>query len=192
MIRFAKKEDGPAVAELILIILKDMELDFLEAFSDEEVKEVVAACFCDPTYRFGYQRGLVAEIDGEIAGAAFGYPAEAESIIDLPLENYFKAQGVSQDIQMFIDGEAFKDEWYLDSIAVSEKYRGYGIGSQLLGALDQLAQRDHKKIIGLNVDQNNPAAKRLYLRQGFTKVGEMTISDHRYDHMQRKVAPAAE
>ncbi|WP_251867440.1 GNAT family N-acetyltransferase [Enterococcus malodoratus] len=187
MIRFAKKEDGAAVAKLILVILKDMELDFLDEFGEEKALEVIAACFEDPTYRFGYARGLVEEIDGEIAGAVFGYPANKEAIIDLPLKNYLQAQGITEDIQMFIDPEAFPNEWYLDSIAVDEKFRGQGIGSKLLTAVDRLATHEGEKVIGLNVDKVNPNAKRLYLRDGFQDIGEITISGHLYDHMQRAV-----
>ena len=68
MIRFAKKEDGAAVAKLILVILKDMELDFLAEFGEEKALEVITACFEDPTYRFGYARGLVEEIDAKSQG----------------------------------------------------------------------------------------------------------------------------
>lgn len=187
MIRFAKKEDGAAVAKLILVILKDMELDFLEEFGEEKALEAIAACFEDPTYRFGYARGLVEEIDGEIAGAVFGYPADKEAIIDLPLKKYLQDQGIAGDIQMFIDPEAFRNEWYLDSIAVDERFRGQGIGSKLLTAVDRLATHEGEKVIGLNVDKANPNAKRLYLRDGFKDVGEMVISGHLYDHMQRSV-----
>lgn len=187
MIRFDKKEDGAAVAKLILVILKDMELDFLDEFGEEKALEVITACFEDPTYRFGYARGLVEEIDGEIAGAVFGYPANKEKIIDLPLENYLRSQGISDDIKMFIDPEAFPGEWYLDSIAVDEKFRGQGIGSKLLTAVDRLATHEGEKVIGLNVDKANPNAKRLYLRDGFKDVGEIMISGHLYDHMQREV-----
>lgn len=187
MIRFAKKEDGAAVAKLILVILKDMELDFLEEFGEEQALEAIAACFEDPTYRFGYARGLVEEIDGEIAGAVFGYPANKEAIIDLPLQKYLRAQGIEDEVQMFIDPEAFPNEWYLDSIAVDERFRGQGIGSKLLTAVDRLATHGGEKVIGLNVDKANPNAKRLYLRDGFKDVGEIVISGHVYDHMQRKV-----
>ncbi len=187
MIRFAKKEDGAAVAKLILVILKDMELDFLTEFGEEWALKAIAACFEDPTYRFGYARGLVDEIDGEVAGAVFGYPANQEPLIDLPLKKYFQEQGIDGDIQMFIDPEAFPNEWYLDSIAVAEKFRGQGIGSKLLTAVDRLATHSGEKVISLNVDKANPNAKRLYLRDGFKDVGEMTLSGHLYDHMQREV-----
>lgn len=182
-----QKEDGAAVAKLILVILKDMELDFLEEFGEEQALEAIAACFEDPTYRFGYARGLVEEIDGEIAGAVFGYPANKEAIIDLPLQKYLRAQGIEDEVQMFIDPEAFPNEWYLDSIAVDERFRGQGIGSKLLTAVDRLATHEGEKVIGLNVDKANPNAKRLYLRDGFKDVGEIAISGHVYDHMQRKV-----
>ncbi|MGX7126299.1 GNAT family N-acetyltransferase [Enterococcus viikkiensis] len=187
MIRFAKKQDGAAVARLILVILKDMELDFLEEFGEENALNIIAACFTDPTYRFGYARGLVEEIDGKIAGAVFGYPASQEAIIDLPLQNYLRSQGIEEEINMFIDPEAFPNEWYLDSIEVDEDYRGQGIGSKLLTAVDRLATHEGETVIGLNVDKANPNAKRLYLRDGFEDVGEIMISGHQYDHMQREV-----
>lgn len=189
MIRFARKEDGIAVSKLILVILKDMELDFLAKFGEEKTLEVLANCFKDPTYRFGYARGLVEEINGTIAGAVFGYPANEEAIIDRPLENYLRSQGVG-DSRMFIDSEVFPNEWYLDSIAVDERFRGQGIGSKLLTAADRLATHEGEKVIGLNVDKANPNAKRLYLREGFEDAGEIMISGHVYDHMQRKVKAA--
>ena len=94
---------------------------------------------------------------------------------------------MKDDVQMFVDPEAFPNEWYLDSIAVDERFRGQGIGSKLLTAVDRLATHEGQKVIGLNVDKGNPNAKRLYLRDGFEDVGEITISGHLYDHMQRKV-----
>lgn len=187
MIRFAKREDGPAVAKLILVILKDMELDFLEKFGEAKTLEAIVACFDDPTYRYGYARGLVDDIDGTIAGAAFGYPASQEPIIDLPLQTYLKTQGLNEEVRMFVDPEVSPGEWYLDSIAVDERFRGQGIGSKLLASVDRLATHEGQHVIGLNVDKGNPKAKRLYLRDGFKETGEVMISGHLYDHMQREV-----
>lgn len=190
MIRFAEKQDGPAIAELILVILKDMELPFVDDFGEEATKEAIIAAYDDPTYRFGYKRGLVAEIDGKIAGAAFGYPAKDEPIIDQPLKKYLTSRGLSETIEMFLDPEAFPNEWYLDSIAVDEVFRGQGIGSRLLEAIDLLAVRDGEEVVGLSVDRLNPGAKKLYLREGFEEVGQHTINGHLYDHMQRKIKTA--
>lgn len=86
MIRFATKEDGEAIAPLILVILKDMELPLLEIIPEKTLLAVLAEAVADPTYRYGYQRGLVYEDNGHVAGIAFGYPNEDEPIIDEPLK----------------------------------------------------------------------------------------------------------
>lgn len=188
MIRFATKEDGEAIAPLILVILKDMELPLLEIIPEDTILTVIAEAVADPTYRYGYQRGLVYEHAGEVAGIAFGYPHEDEPIIDEPLKKVLRKYNLDEEIRIFIDPETLPGEWYLDSISVDEKYRGSGIGSKLLDALPQMAERDGKKIIGLSVDKGNPNAKKLYSRKGFKDVAEMMISGHLYDHMQKKIS----
>ncbi|MEI5994746.1 GNAT family N-acetyltransferase [Candidatus Enterococcus mansonii] len=188
MIRFATKEDGQAIAPLILVILKDMELPLLEMVSEETLLAVLAESVADPDYRYGYKRGLVYEHDGQVAGIAFGYPDEDEATIDEPLKKVLRKHNLDEEIRLFIDPETLPNEWYLDSISVDEKYRGLGIGSKLLDALPQMAKRDGKEIIGLSVDKGNPNAKKLYSRKGFKDVAEMMISGHLYDHMQKKIS----
>ncbi|MBM7689562.1 GNAT family N-acetyltransferase [Enterococcus ureilyticus] len=188
MIRFATKEDGEAIAPLILVILKDMELPLLEIIPEKTLLAVLAEAVADPTYRYGYQRGLVYEDNGHVAGIAFGYPNEDEPIIDEPLKKVLRKYNLDEEIRIFIDPETLPGEWYLDSISVDEKYRGTGIGSKLLDALPKMAKRDGKEIIGLSVDKGNPNAKKLYSRKGFKDVAEMMISGHLYDHMQKKIS----
>lgn len=59
------------------------------------------------------------------------------------------------------------------------------IGSKLLAAVPRMALNDGKSVIGLNVDFENPEAKKLYERKGFKTVGTQMIGDHLYDHMQK-------
>ncbi|MTD37588.1 GNAT family N-acetyltransferase [Erwinia sp. CPCC 100877] len=188
MIRFATKEDGPAIAPLILVILKDMELPLLEIISEEMLLTILAEAVSVPDYRYGYKRGLIYEHEGQVAGMAFGYPHEDEAIIDKPLKKILNKYHLDEEIRMFVDPETLPGEWYLDSISVDEKYRGLGIGSKLLDALPKIVQRDGKNVLGLNVDKGNPNAKRLYMRKGFEDVAEMMISGHLYDHMQKKIS----
>lgn len=192
MIRFATKEDGRAIAPLILVILKDMELPLLDIVPEETILAVLAEAVADPTYRYGYQRGLVYEEDGEVAGIAFGYPNEDEPIIDEPLKKVLRKYNLDEEIRIFVDPETLPNEWYLDSISVDEKHRGLGIGSKLLDALPAMAKREGKDIIGLSVDKANPNAKKLYSRKGFNDVAEMMISGHLYDHMQKKIDAGTE
>ena len=187
MIRFARKEDAPIIAPLILVILRDMELEVLDSVSEEELLTLLSEAMMEPDYRYGYIRGLVYEHEGEVAGAAFGYSAEDEALVDEPLKRVLKKHGFDENIELFKDDETLPNEWYLDSISVDPKYRGMGIGSKLLDALPQIAKREGKNLIGLSVDKNNPEAKRLYERKGFKDVEERMISGHLYDHMQKEI-----
>ncbi|WP_339102037.1 GNAT family N-acetyltransferase [Candidatus Enterococcus clewellii] len=187
MIRFARKEDGAMIAPLILVILKDMELPIFDEVSEEMVAAILEETIADPTYRYGYKRGLVYEVEGQVAGIAFGYSAEDEPTIDEPLKNTLKKHGFNENLQLFIDPETLPNEWYLDTISVGADFRGLGIGSKLLEALPELAKREGKSVIGLSVDKANPNAKRLYERHGYKFVEERMISGHLYEHMQKRI-----
>lgn len=185
MIRRAEKKDIENVLPLILVILKDMELDFLIRYGEETTLEVLRQGYVSEGFRYYYKRAIVAVENEEVVGVAFGYPDTEESIIDAPLKNIFSSLGIDSDEKMFVDKEAGENQWYLDSIAVRDDQRGKGIGGQLLSALPEFI--DETKHIGLNVDKANPKAKKLYRRFGFVDAGEMIISGHKYDHMLREL-----
>jgi [ribosomal protein S18]-alanine N-acetyltransferase len=57
------------------------------------------------------------------------------------------------------------------TLAVDPAHWGQGTGTALLGALvDAAARRGHTEVM-LEVRQDNPRARSLYLRHGFTEVG---------------------
>lgn len=57
------------------------------------------------------------------------------------------------------------------AIVVDEKFRGKGVGTRLLRALEKLAkEKFHIEVLHLEVYENNPAV-RLYERLGFQKYG---------------------
>lgn len=186
MIRNARKEDAQAIAPLILVILEDMELPFVARYGAEQTLAVLEKGIQTEDYRYSYRRAIVAEVDGVVAGVAFGYPASDEAVIDLPLQGILHDMGLPIEEQLFTDPETFSGEWYLDTISVNSAFRGQGIGSQLLAALPAFAKEQGQTVIGLSVDVANPQAKRLYTRAGFEVVGQRMISGHQYDHMQKK------
>lgn len=187
MIRYAKPEDANAIASLVLVILKDMELPFVAEFGEVRTIALLEEAIQDPEYRYGYARGIVAEIDGQVAGIAFGYPDTEEETIDHPFTAVLKRHGLDSSLRLFTDAETFPDEWYLDTISVSKDFRGHGVGTKLLNALPELAQQADRSKIGLSVDDANPKAKKLYERSGFVKVGDAILSGHHYDHMQKQI-----
>lgn len=186
MIRPAKIADARAIAHLVLVVLKDMEVAFLEKMGEEKTIDILTQAVALPTYRYGYLRGLVKEIDGEVAGVAFGYLAKEEAFVDQPLAELLTALDLPNH-PIFIDPETYPEEWYLDTIVVADQFRGQGVGQALLQACDQAAQQAGAQKIGLCVDFANPNAQRLYERQGYQKVGRQVLSGHDYYHMQKEL-----
>ncbi len=115
------KEDRFAMAKLVLVILKDMELPFVAEIGEEKTLEILAEAMLEPDYRYGYTRGLVNEIDGQVAGVAFGYPDKDEPTIDEPLTKILESYGLDKEMKLFVDQETLQNEWYLDTICVDEK-----------------------------------------------------------------------
>ena len=69
---------------------------------------------------------------------------------------------------MFVPGGTQAD---VLTIAVAEEYWGRGIGSALLGALIAAAAERGCAEVFLEVREDNPRARGLYLRRGFEEIG---------------------
>lgn len=187
MIRPAEPKDIPEMMRLVLVILKDMELSLVKELGDTTMIKLLSEASFYPNYRYSYKRAIVKELEGQVAGVAFGYPAADEVVIDELLQQLLAEKSYEVDQKLFLDSEVFPNEWYLDSLVVSHRFRGQGIGSELLAYLPILAKESGQRRIGLNVDLANPQAEKLYVRHGFTYVGKKMISGHEYKHMQKTV-----
>ncbi|MDO4642665.1 MAG: GNAT family N-acetyltransferase [Cardiobacteriaceae bacterium] len=187
MIRPLLPEDATAIAPLILSILRAMQLPFLAQHGVETTCQILTEAIREPTYRFGYPRGLVCIIEDTPVGVAFGYPSEDEVMVDEPFTAILRKHNLPLS-PLFHDIEAFPNEWYLDSIAVAPNYQGQGIGTTLLTALPERALAAGKNCIGLNVAANNPRAQRLYSQLGYHPVGRRRLSNHDYLHMQKELS----
>jgi ribosomal protein S18 acetylase RimI-like enzyme len=185
VIRQAKKEDGEAIVDLLMVIFRDMQLPFLAKYGEEKTKEIMLVAMDEEDYRYNYHRGIIEELNGAIAGVAFGYPAEDEKVIDEAFTQILPAFDIDPKETIFTDSESLPGEWYLDSISVAPNFRGHGVGTKLLRALPKVAKQDNEKIIGLNVDVENTQAEKLYKRSGFQVVAQVKIAGHKYKHMQK-------
>ncbi|MBD3107553.1 GNAT family N-acetyltransferase [Bacillus sp. AGMB 02131] len=185
MIRFADKKEGKEIVTLLWEIFEEMELPLLEKIHKDTLTNMIAEAFLDPNYRYSYKHGLVYEVDGEIAGVIYGYPAEVEQLIDQPFQDILLKNGYHPEEILFVDRETFPNEWYIDSLVVKDTHRGLGIGSLLIEEMSRLAKSEGYQTVGLNVDLANPKAKELYSKLQFKKVGDIVISGHQYDHMQK-------
>ena len=187
MIRPGRPADADQVAPLIDIVFTEMEIPQLMRVPKPTLYAVLKQAFLLPTYRYGYPQTLVADQDGKISGIAVGYLHEQEAHIDDALRPLLPKLGLTPSSSLFKDTETYPGEWYLDTLAVAASAQGHGIGTKLLTAVDAVARAHKAGKVSLNVDQQNPRARKLYERNGFIKRGELMIGSHRYDHMIRPI-----
>lgn len=83
-----------------------------------------------------------------------------------------------------MEDETESGEFYIDCIGVNSDQQGKGIGSKALNFLiDEYVVKNHQTL-GLLVDEDNPNAKRLYLKLGFKVVGRKSLAGKKMEHLQ--------
>ena len=87
-----------------------------------------------------------------------------------PSSHYFVAC-IGQDIIGFGGMQTVLDECSITNIAILKDFRGKGIGSRLMEALDTLAQQLGASFLTLEVRVSNQPALALYEKFGFLPVG---------------------
>lgn len=177
-IRPATVNDAPLIAQAVAMaigketIVKYCGADYLKAL------EAVASA---EGTQYSYRNVLVAEIDGEVAGAVVGYdgallePLRAGTLSVLKKFN----PAVAVDVD-----ETQAGEFYIDSIAVLPQFRGHGAGKRLLMAMTGKGLALGCGKVGLMVDFENSEASSLYSGCGFQTVGEKLFFGHKMHHIQ--------
>ena len=126
----------------------------------------------------------------DIAYKLSGYDDPVKS--DEILEKFFKSETISQHLKALgkdaqVEKECFDDEFYIDSIAVDEKFRGQGLAKELiLHSFARAKELGHKKV-SLIVDVNKPKVRKFYESLGFKFNTKKIINLHEYDHMIKEI-----
>lgn len=187
MIRQAELKDTEKLIEGILAIWRDMEAPFVTEIPLAELKEIISESMNQEDFRFHYANGIVYEIDGKIAGFAYGYKGEMEEGIDQGFKQLLIDRGYHHKINLTFDLETEPGEWYLDMLYTYPDFRKQGVATKLLAELPIAAKKAGETAIGLNCDVANPTAKNLYENQGYKKIKTITIVGHEYDHMVKNI-----
>ena len=120
---------------------------------------------------FSYRNATIAEIDGAVAGMLHAYRVpeppereEADEPVDPVLASYAGA-GVPGSL-------------YVSGLAFFPKYRGRGLGTQMLGRAREAAREGGCRELSLRVFEGNEGALRLYRREGFRVVHRAPVTPH--------------
>lgn len=187
-VRDANKGDAEHIAEAIMMAVGgDLVEDIGNGRGREAVKEVFAALARMEESQYSYRNSMVAVTrDGEIAGIVVAYDGriliEARRLFfslakdRLGWEIRDKASDGEPEV------ETDPSEYYLDSLAVWPQYRGRGISSTLIEAVEEKA-RTAGKPVGLLCDEHNHSARRIYEHLGFREVGKRPFAGELMAHL---------
>lgn len=180
-IRKAKKEEASQIAEIMILAMTEIVYQFIGKADFEEGKQLLTTLIARQANQYSYQYIYVAEENGLILGQVCLYPGEdlislRNPVLELIREKY--------DFDYTAANETQAGEIYIDTLAVNPLAQGKGIGKSIIEFIKEEFVHKNKKTLGLLVDHDNPNAKRLYEKMGFTVKNEVFIFGKYMDHMQ--------
>ncbi|GHO89585.1 GNAT family N-acetyltransferase [Dictyobacter formicarum] len=184
-IRPARPEDAPLVVPLFIQAMDDIASTLAGSEQPHEVQAFMTTFFQLPGNRLSYQNTLVAEEDQQVVGVLILYHGNQAAALDQPI--IARLRELKNDPNITLDKEAEEDEWYIDTLSVSPRYGGRGIGTALLRAAEEHTSSGGPTKIALLVDKNSQRAYRLYQHLNYQQDAVVQISHHPYLHMTKNL-----
>ncbi|MBS7254147.1 GNAT family N-acetyltransferase [Flavobacterium branchiicola] len=181
IIRKALHSDSAQIAPILLLAMEDIIYNFIAKKEYASAKDFLQYFIEKENNQYSYQNCYVAEEENEILGVVNLY--NGASLIELrqPVIDYVKTH-FNPDFNP--EEETQSGEFYIDSLGVNPKHQGKGIGSKILRFLIDEFVHKNNQTLGLLVEEENPNAKKLYLKLGFKPVGEKTLVGKKLEHLQ--------
>lgn len=183
LIRSAVSTDSEAIATYLLLAMEAIVSEFIGQDDPKKAKEFLLHFVQKENNQYSYQNCFVVEDNDQIIAAVNVYDGSELKRLRAPIVQY---------IEMHFnkifnpEDETQPGEYYIDSLGVNPDQQGKGIGAKLLKFLIDYYVTQNNKTIGLLVEENNPNAKRLYLKLGFEPVGEKMLLSTKLIHLQVK------
>lgn len=183
MITKALKQDAKRCIELLNLAMEDIAFALSGTRDRAKSDEILISFFTQDINRLSYNNVYVFKDEGEIKGVVCAYFGGDLDSLDAPIISHLRASGADGAL----DAECFSDEFYIDSIAVDERFRGQGIARGLIEFLFEIASQRNLKKIALIVDENKPKTREFYERLGFKFNAVKIVNSHTYHHMIKEI-----
>ncbi|GKU75924.1 GNAT family N-acetyltransferase [Paenibacillus sp. L3-i20] len=185
MIEMAKREDVNEVLPLLLSAIGSIAYTLTGTNEDDETWQVLSDYYLQENNRISYRNIIVDRRDGVIAGMLIAYLGDEAEQLDKPIKDRLKHLYGEASAAKIVK-ECQEGDYYLDAVAVDERYRGQGIASNLITAFEERGKSLGCKQLSLIVESYNTRAYSLYSRLGYIADGNITVSDGIYSRMVKK------
>jgi ribosomal protein S18 acetylase RimI-like enzyme len=185
LIRKATAADATEIAPLLLLAMEDIVYHFIGQNDYGQALNFLTQLCQEENNQYSFQNCWVIEINNHVGGVALVYDGAHLHALRKPvatfINKHFHKEFAPED-------ETQAGEFYIDCIGVNPQFQGRGIGSQLLHFLQEEYVTKHKQSLGLLVDKDNPAAKKLYLKLGFKAVDTKILAEKEMEHLQYSIS----
>ena len=179
--RNATREDAEIIAQVVAMAIGDECA--LRNYCGEDYMCVLAEIARGDATQYSWRNAIIAEIDGNVAGAVVGY--DGAHLYALREGTFAVLRQSVGRVPNIVD-ETEPGEYYLDSVGVLPEYRGCGVGRALVEAFCDKAFAEGRPRVGLIVDYDNPVAEKLYTLLGFKRINTKPFFTHQMWHLQRE------
>ncbi|MCK0125402.1 GNAT family N-acetyltransferase [Gelidibacter sp. F2691] len=181
IIRKAVASDATCITKYLQLAMEDILFEFIRERNPKNAETFLSHFVKNVNNQYSYQNCFVAEEDNQVIAAINIYDGAQLKQLRAPIANYIQTE-LKQ--QFNPEDETQAGEYYIDSFGVSPEHQGKGIGAKLLQHVIDTYVHQQKHTVGLLVDEDNPNAKRLYVKLGFKPVGEKLLVGKKMIHLQ--------
>lgn len=182
-IRNAVPKDAEPIATFLLLAMEDIMYKFIGKEDYEQARNFLLHFVKKKNNQYSYQNCWVVEAENQIIAAVNIYDGARLKQLREPVAQYIKTQFLAD---FNPEDETQAGEYYIDTLGVKSELQGKGIGAKLLQFLIDEYVVKNKQTLGLLVDEENPKAKKLYMKLGFKPVGNKTLVGKNLLHLQIK------
>jgi ribosomal protein S18 acetylase RimI-like enzyme len=183
IIRKATRADSKSIAGHLFLAMEDILYKFIGEENEEKAMNLLLFFVEGKGNQYSFENCLIAEENKEVVGSINIYDGGKLDDLRSPVVHYIKSH-FNPDFNPESETEA--GEFYIDSFGVNKDQQGKGVGTQLLQyVIDEYVIKNNQTL-GLLVDEDNPLAKKLYLKLGFEVVGKKTLASKTLEHLQMK------
>jgi GNAT superfamily N-acetyltransferase len=176
LFREGRKEDCNRIAELDNIASGGaISFLFHDLIPGMTPVQVVAQSLSSEGQAHSFRNTIAAEYNEQIIGMALSFPSRCHGITE-ELRNFLPPDRLEHFKDFF--SSRVEDSYFLDALAVDEKYRNKGIGRGLIARTMEKARKEGFRTLSLITYADNRTALQLYQKIGFVIVKHIDLKRH--------------